>query len=80
VKDDFPFMRDKGLIRIVLISMTILVVEMAIDILIRKGLSIELNKWFTLAEGVVFLGIYVGFVFRFKLIPDQKVLSSDILE
>ena len=77
VKDDFPYMRDKGLIRIVLISITILLVEMAVDILIRKGLSIDLNKWLTLLEGAVFLGIYVGLVFRFKLIPDQIVISSD---
>ena len=80
VKDDFPYMRDKGLIRIALISITILLVEMAVDIMIRKGFSIDLNKWLTLVEGAVFLGIYVGLVFRFKLLPDQKVLSSDILE
>ncbi len=42
--------------------------------MIRKGFSIDLNKWFTLAEGVVFLGIYVGLVLRFRLIPDQIVI------
>jgi len=77
-KDDFPYMRDKGLIRIALISMAILAVEMAIDLLIRKGFSVDLNKWVTLAEGMVFLGIYGGLVIYFRLLPDQKVLSSDI--
>jgi O-antigen/teichoic acid export membrane protein len=78
-KDDFPYMRDKGLIRIVLISITILLVQMAVDILIRKGFSIDLNKWLTLAEGVVFLGIYAGVVLRFRLIPGQIAISSEII-
>jgi O-antigen/teichoic acid export membrane protein len=77
VKDDFPYMRDKGLIRIVLISITILLVEFGIDMLIRKGISIDLNKWLTLLEGVVFLGIYLGLIIRFKLIPNQIVISPE---
>jgi O-antigen/teichoic acid export membrane protein len=77
VKDDFPYMRDKGFIRIVLISITILVVEMAVDIMIRKGFSIDLNKWLTLVEGAVFLGIYVGLVLYFKLLPARMDLTSD---
>jgi O-antigen/teichoic acid export membrane protein len=77
IKDDFPYMRDKGLIRIILISITILLVEMAVDIMIRKGFSIHLNKWFTLLEGAVFLGIYAGLVIRFKLLPKQIDISSD---
>jgi len=77
VKDDFPYMRDKGLIRIVLMSTTILLVEMGIDILIRKVFSIDLNKWLTLLEGVVFLGIYTGLVLFFKLIPGRMDITSD---
>jgi O-antigen/teichoic acid export membrane protein len=77
VKDDFPYLRDKGLIRIVLISITIFLVEMGIDMLIRKGFSIDLNKWLTLLEGAIFLGIYAGVIFRFKLIPNQIAISSD---
>jgi O-antigen/teichoic acid export membrane protein len=77
VKDDFPYMRDKGLIRIVLISITILLVEMTIDIMIRKAFSIDLNKWLTLLEGAVFLGIYAGLVVYFRLIPGHIVISSD---
>jgi O-antigen/teichoic acid export membrane protein len=77
IKDDFPYMRDKGFMRIILVSVTILVVEMGIDILIRKGFSIDLNKWLTLVEGAVFLGIYAVVVLRFRLIPRQIVLSPD---
>jgi O-antigen/teichoic acid export membrane protein len=77
-KDDFPYMRDKGLIRIVLISLAVLLVEWGIDMLIRKGFSFDLNKWLTVVEGIVFLGIYTGLVFRFRLIPDQMDLSSDV--
>lgn len=79
IKDDFSYLRDKRLIRIVLISITILSVEMVADIIIRKVLSIDLNKWLTVLEGAVFLGIYAGLVFRFKLVPDQKVLAPDII-
>lgn len=76
-KDDFPYLRDKGLIRIVLISITILLGEMAVDTMIRKGFSIDLNKWLTLVEGSVFLGIYTGLVIYFKLLPNQIDISSN---
>ncbi len=49
-------MRDKKLMRIVLISMTILLLEKGIDILIRKGFAIDLNKWFTLLGRDCFSG------------------------
>jgi O-antigen/teichoic acid export membrane protein len=77
VKDDFPYMRDKGLKRIVLICILILLLEMGIDILIRKGFSIDLNKWLTVVEGTVFLGIYAGLVIYFRLIPDRIDISSE---
>jgi O-antigen/teichoic acid export membrane protein len=78
LKDNFPYMRDKRLMRIVLVSITVLLLEKGIDILIRKGFSLDLNKWLTLFEGAVFLGIYAGVVFRFRLIPDKIALSSEI--
>ncbi len=78
-RDDFPYLRDRGLIRIAGISLTILLAEMAIDILIRKVFSMDLNKWLTMLEGAVFLGIYAGLVMRFKLIPDQKIITTDII-
>lgn len=77
MRDDFSYMRDKGFIRIVLICIAILFGEAGIDILIRRGFSIDLNKWLTFAEGAVFLGIYAGLVFRLRLMPDQIMKSSD---
>jgi O-antigen/teichoic acid export membrane protein len=78
VKDDFPYLRDKGLIRIILISLTVLLLEKGIDMIIRNGFSIDLNKWLTLLEGAVFLGIYAGVVLYFKLLPGRMDITSDL--
>jgi O-antigen/teichoic acid export membrane protein len=75
--DDFPYLRDKHLIRILLVSAAILLTELAVDIIIRKVFFIDLNKWLTVLEGAVFMGIYIGLVLGFRLLPGQIVLLPD---
>jgi O-antigen/teichoic acid export membrane protein len=39
--------------------MTVLVVQLATDVILRKVLQTDINDWFTVLEGVVFLLIYI---------------------
>jgi len=67
VMDDFQFLKDSPLVRIILVSASVLAVQGLADLLIRRIMGFDLNKWLTLAEAIVFLGIYAGIMIRLKL-------------
>ncbi len=67
VKDDLKFLKDSPLVRIILVSASILAIQGLADLLIRRIMGFNLNKWLTLAEAIVFLGIYAGMIMRLKL-------------
>jgi O-antigen/teichoic acid export membrane protein len=67
LKDNFSFFRDIRLIRIILITMVVLVIQGLVDMFIRRVMDADLNKWLTLLEATLFFAIYIGVVIRLKL-------------
>jgi O-antigen/teichoic acid export membrane protein len=68
VRDDFPFLRDPRLMKILLISGGILAAQGLLDLVLRKGLDLDLNKWVTLLEAALFFAMYAAVVIRMKLV------------
>jgi len=71
--DDFKFLRNPRLIRIVLVSSAILILQGILDLLVRRLLPGEVNKWLTLLEAAIFFAVYVFTVVRLKLITSIQI-------
>jgi O-antigen/teichoic acid export membrane protein len=67
LKDEFAFLQNSRLIRIILISSTVLIAQGLVDYIIRKVLGAELNKWLTLLEAILFSAFYFALIIRLKL-------------
>ena len=66
-KDNFAYLRNSRIGRIILISSIVFIAEGIIDYVIRNLVGADLNKWLTLLEAILFSASYCGVIIRLKL-------------
>jgi O-antigen/teichoic acid export membrane protein len=67
IRDDFAFLKNSRLIRTIMISATVLIIQGMVDFIIRNVMGAELNKWHTLVEAIIFSILYFGIIIHMKL-------------
>jgi O-antigen/teichoic acid export membrane protein len=64
IRDDFHYLKDKEVLRTLFMGLVVLASQWIIDRVLRMIFMLEMNKWMTMVEGLIFMVLYAGLVMK----------------